>query len=798
MGEERNKKIDEAELLNNDVLAELILKEITSNKSVLAMLFDYETMEEVTASKLGKRFNGDKVIDCIKRVINTAFLIALSRWKQVYDDKEWQGAEFEMFRNSRYSRLFLSALTYEDITLDMQVFALIELWVSLNASPRVIFSKFEGFFSVRDGESIGILLQQALDVAKNATFMGTSNTKGKYSKLACNVLLYRLLKALRIFRSVEFTLPQSDDLGDGDFTMRYSTYEEDVELVPNELFVPVNFVVSYAQLAKMKGNPFSFQTQLVSPYMLVGISAFDNKKQFVYCSFDGEQQTRVEDEKSKLSSDEKASSNIESSKDIIELRKFLCFNYKNIREFALVISDAVRSDNSLDTQKILYETCKNRYPQIVAKIPSYTSKDIYWDNLITLMLVEMGPSDFLELILNNGSLYDKIMENVGWRCIGHRSEVDLRANYNRDKAEIESQCGRNKHQANKRIRDLRVTYVVRAMGFYETEENEFNPFEESLSAKYDNMILCLESLKQYAGENVKTKECLTSKNTLVDILKNMFIFLQMFYEGLDAFADKKLSTGDKGEISSERRHQIHKDLNDVFTEAAAHTYIKVKELSLTQNYEAFCKLCEEYNNDGGNGFNVSDRAIRLKFLITRNYICDVSKLKHFVTIKLQNGKESTIFHMLENFTDEYWGDPAYTQWLTYFKDFFLFLIYNDDYYERGLYDSDNGELIDKDCDPVYPYLVNYYRENKDRDNLKKCCYRVPIPVNGASGEEHDKGMMVTLLTDEDFPAVTHFCIPLRYGSTDNWWINPFMIPAKGFMSHLKMQIKKITGNIDKK
>ncbi len=787
-------KLKESELINNDVLAERILKEITSDRSVLAMLFDYKLRGDVSAAGLGKCFYGHGVVYCIKRVISTAFLIALSRWKQSYDDKELSNsAEFETFKNSRYSKLFLSALTYEDVTLDLQVFSLIELWVSLNASSRAIYGLFEGFFSIkRDGESLGILMQQALEVAKNATFMGTSGDDGKYGKQVCNVLLYKLLKALRIFRSVKFSFPVNDSLDDlQDFAIRYSTYEDDVEMFPNELFAPTRFVMSYAQLCRLKGNPLAYELKSVSPYMLVGRSAFDNKSQIIYRSFDGEQQTRIEEiapSASNLPDESK-----DELKDIYELKKFMCFNYKNIRQFSLVISDAMRASNGSDTQKILFDTCKNKYGKIVAGISSYASKEIYWDNLITLMIVEMGPSDFLELILDDGNLYDKIMENIGWRCIGHQKEVDMRAQYNRDREEIEKQCGRNKKQASKRIKELRITYIVRAMGFYEMETDEFNPFEESLSAKYDDMIICLESLKQYAGESVKTKECIASKNALIDIFKNMFMFLQMFYNGLDAYAIKKMGgkviTDENGrELISGNR----KEWNDAFTERASRTYIEVKDLSLTQNYESFCRLCEEYNSGDSTNFNVSEKATRLKYLITRNYICDVGKLKYFATIDLSEKKKTTIFHMLENFTDEYWSDKRYTEWLTYFIDFFMFLIYNDDYYKRGLYESKSGELVDKDCDPIYPYMVTYYRENKDRDNLKKCCYRVPIPIGGASGEDHDKGIMVTLLTDDDFPTVTHFCIPLRYGSTDNWWINPFMIPAKGFMRHLKNNIKKIT------
>ena len=88
------------------------------------------------------------------------------------------------------------------------------------------------------------------------------------------------------------------------------------------------------------------------------------------------------------------------------------------------------------------------------------------------------------------------------------------------------------------------------------------------------------------------------------------------------------------------------------------------------------------------------------------------------------------------------------------------------------------ELEDKDCDPVYPYLVTYYKQNIDRDKMKKCTYRVPIPSNGSKSDPNDKGKKVNLLTDDDYLADTYFCIPLRYGCSNNWWINPFLIPVR--------------------
>ena len=53
--------------------------------------------------------------------------------------------------------------------------------------------------------------------------------------------------------------------------------------------------------------------------------------------------------------------------------------------------------------------------------------------------------------------------------------------------------------------------------------------------------------------------------------------------------------------------------------------------------------------------------------------------------------------------------------------------------------------------------------------------------NKLNEENKNEGFMVTLLTDNEYTANgNYFCIPLKYGSTEGWWINPFMISTREF------------------
>ena len=768
---------EEVDIVNNEELAKLIL-EITKDKSVLSMLFGTDLEVEVTPKILAASFYEYSVILAIKSIINTAFLIIINRWKQTFEDDEWanESRHIETFKNSRYSKIFQSALNYEEVTLDLQVFSIIELWVSLKTSRDVIKERFSGIFDTgKHGDSIGITLQEALDVAKRATFKGKSGTEGKYSKRNCNILCYKLMKAFPVFGKVTFVYPKGGDYSnDEDFIIKY----DKISLYPNKNSKFGKTIVTLDQLYSMKGTPLDWESSVLSPHMLVGIVGYGGKIQKIYRSFDGESEAYVE-VKEEVVPKQDGEEDPKERETATELKKFLCFNYKNLRECALVISDALR--NSDDKKEKLFDECVRKFPQIVAGISSADSENIYWDNLITLMLVEMGPSDFLELILDDDRMFEEIIENVGWRCIGSQEADNIYESYKKDLSALKKQYARNSKLLKPQNKSLRVFYAVKAMGFMDVEGEDFNPFEESLSTKYDNMLGCLTTLRKFVETRgvVNGSEFADCAKQLKEIFRNIFIFLQFFYNGLDAYAVQKQKC-----LDVEDSHERHKMCLRQFVKSASAVYQQIKDLPLTEVYEGFLKLCMEYNSDGKNGFNVSAKATRLKYLITRNYICDVEKLKYFATINTVRG-ETTIFHMLDNVL-EYCYDPKFLEWLTYFQDFFLFLIYNDDYYERGLFNTIGRALKDKDCDPVYPYIVSYYKENIDRDNLKKCAYRVPVPVNDFESDEHDRGFVVTLLTEDHYPPNTYFCIPLRYGSTDRWWINPFMIP--------KFVVKRIRDN----
>ena len=79
----------------------------------------------------------------------------------------------------------------------------------------------------------------------------------------------------------------------------------------------------------------------------------------------------------------------------------------------MIINDSIKGVPT--KRRELFSICREQYPKIVADIRSWEAPNIYWDNIITLMLLEMGVSDFLEKILCEEALFNSVLDNIAWR-----------------------------------------------------------------------------------------------------------------------------------------------------------------------------------------------------------------------------------------------------------------------------------------------------------------------------------------------------------------------------------------------
>ena len=785
-----NEVIQQTKGLEFDALAEKLL-DIIVDPMVRSIVFKVPFNKNIDADYLLSDMRGQTVIEIMRRLINLIYLISYCRWKDLDDTKEtkkWGDPDdIAYFDNARFSRLFKSAIVNEEITLDLQIFSLIELWIGLKKAPGVVAHQFYNIFDDSvGGNDIGLTLQTVRDIIRNSDYK-TLEGNPKYPQEIINEWLYKLANSFVIIMSIEFFI--NEEAGDDEFGITYElNRKEVVTLYPNRYCKPAKFIISNKEMDQRFPVSVPSRANVLQLFIINEMTLFNEEVQGVYKSFDDVSTYRINFGK------QEAINHHYDEKHIREMRKFLSFNYKKIRDFALIISDALAIHPNKKEE--IFKRCENdvTLKSIIKDAMTSNAENIYWDNIIVLMLVETGQSEFLETILDDESLFNEILKMSEWR-IGKEESRKAAQEYEREKnALLKSGID----ETDKKIVSLRTTTVLNAIGMYDIENERANPFAESLSYKYSKIVNYVSLLqKAFQSGDVSFNVLLDTMSNLSVIFKDIFVFLQVFYTGLDAYAktkedikpsplegQNKLLEDEELELEQYKRNNRRKCWN-AFKEAAESKLKAVGEQSDVEAFRSFVAMCHEYSSFSDDlGTKDQDKAKRFKRLLTRGYICDPEKLEYFANITFEkDGQEikTTIFDMNPLFSSYKGNDPVIKKQiidcLGQFQDLFLFLIYNEDYNKKGLYNT-NMELEDKDCDPVYPYLVTYYKQNIDRDKMKKCTYRVPIPSNGAASDPNDKGKKVNLLTDDDYLADTYFCIPLRYGCSSNWWINPFLIPVK--------------------
>ncbi|MBQ7879423.1 MAG: hypothetical protein IJ317_02115 [Clostridia bacterium] len=737
---------------NPDEVVELI-RELVVDETMQKILFAVPT--RVPFNKNALRRNAT---DYMRNIISMAFTLIYTRWKQIYDnDANMTEERLRKFRNSRYSVIFSSVKDYEEITLDIMVFAIIEVWVGTHVDDDTK-RLFDRFFSV-DKECIGVLLQNALNYASEEEELGEKILDAEEG----NRMICDLLEALEIFSRVHFLESREDFF---EFYYKISGTRK-VILQPNKSFGEPKFICHDGYFEYMSGTAEEEKEKpIIRPYIRFSASEFLGETKYLYRTFDENSYGEVCMQKHDVLENELEKDQVEA------MRQFLAFNYNRLRDFALVISDTIGEMPGY--KRTIYDLFSKRFEQIFPD-RSVLDDEHSWDNIITLLLVELGLSEFLQEFIDE-NFFERVMANINRRYLRGVVYDGIMSEYRASLAKIEEKCRLQKHFRRANSRRLMVKTIFTAISARELDAPasvDYSMYEESLATKYDKAKLLIEKLtvKPSSGLDATTLEL--NRRELEKTLKDVLSFVQIYYAGVSGYA----------------RHYNQAD----FVKEGREKYLKIKDMSLSQLYESFLAQCCEYNPDATDKgyYSLAEKAKLLKKVITRTYICDVQKLKYYVAIQNDKGVDTNIFEFVENL-GRYAYLEEYNTWLGYILDFFIFLVYNDDCTNRGLVDSfESGEISEKEIDPIYPYIVCYYSQNIDRDRIKRCDYKAYIPAKySTEGIEDGKvakdSITVTLLTEKEYDIDSnYYCMPLKYGATGSWWIDPLMIPTKVFAEILK-------------
>ena len=450
-------------------------------------------------------------------------------------------------------------------------------------------------------------------------------------------------------------------------------------------------------------------------------------------------------------------------------------SFKYIQHLALAVSDAI----TRETRRKLYEHYSMRYSDIFELGYKKDYNDINWDNAMTILMIEEGPSEVLEFLLDSDGFYfDKILRNLEVRV----NEKDLASKVKAKYEEAQDmELGMVKKYATdnsafvKNLDSINKTFMAKSIIDGLAQQKNDAHFVESLPMRIKTIDKIIA-----ASDSAMSKALKINK-----VLEKTFRYIIPFYEGVIAYQLKKNEY--RADVESKGLNWDVIDKNAVrlicegaFFEAAAKSKEEVSRMPLGKLVEAFRNLTRGILEKKNGRLCISDRGRALKSAVGRNYICAYDTFENIINFTKEDVVDIVIDHMPNDITgfinNEKHDKPEtlvanvvlFNKFLLKAKELLYYFIYNEDYKREMIL----GQQIS--YDPIYPYVVRYTVKSENRDGYSINNFSVFLTDDNVTSE-------VKILSELDYEInEKYYCIPNVETSNKRWWIDPFLISCKKF------------------
>ncbi|MBQ9071326.1 MAG: hypothetical protein IJY23_08290 [Clostridia bacterium] len=288
-------------------------------------------------------------------------------------------------------------------------------------------------------------------------------------------------------------------------------------------------------------------------------------------------------------------------------KSLFSLSFQYIKNLALAVSDTV----TRETKRKLYEHYSMKYSDIFELGYKKNINDINWDNVFTILMIEEGPSELLEFLLDSDGFYfDKILRNleVRYNRIGFANDVKEKYEEAQD-----MELGMVKKYATdnmafvKNLDSINKTFMAKSIidGLAMLESNEKRHdahFVESLPMRIKTLDKIIA-----APDSAMSKALKINK-----VLEKTFRYIIPFYEGIIAYQLAKEDV--KSEFASvgvnldliDKKHQ-REVCENAFFEAARKSRDSIIRLSLGQLVAVFRDLTKGLIDNKGGRINISDK-----------------------------------------------------------------------------------------------------------------------------------------------------------------------------------------------
>ncbi len=681
-----------------------------------------------------------KGIGVLYKMMTFTFMFAYAKYKYDRDSKKLYA---DTPNAKRVIDAFECIYNGEDVGLDLIIYVLTEMQLDvISAGER---SYFKGIFENRNKLQMPVL----------RTVIGTWLQSIKRAEQREDVLLgyfIGLFENFAVLRNV--TLIEGED---GYFSFDFEPYGCEIP--------------SYALIKKGEHDSFFY----LASYE---VSA-NHRCRLTYYTFAGSEILHVETPIRDFLSNASLKNHNSAPKSILA-KSLSSLSFKYIKNLALAVSDTV----TRETRRKLYEHYSMKYADVFELGYKKNLNDINWDNVFTILMIEEGPSELLEFLLDSDGFYfDKILRNLEVRYNKPGFAFEVKEKYE-DAQDME--LGMVKKYATdnmafvKNLDSINKTFMAKsiidglAVLESNTKKNDAH-FVESLPMRIKTLDKIIA-----ASDSAMSKALKINK-----VLEKTFRYIIPFYEGIIRYQLTKeelkaefITKGINPDLMDKKQQR---DLcENAFFEAATKAKEEIIRLPLGRLVEVFRNLTQSLVDTKGGRMSISEKGKALKNAIGRNYICAYHTFESIIKFTKEDVADIVIDHIPQDITsfinNEKHDKPEtlvanvvlFNKFLLKVKELLYYFIYNEDYQREMIL----GQQIS--YDPIYPYVVRYTVKSENRDGYNINNFSVFVTDDNVTNE-------VKILSEWDYDInEKYYCIPNIETSNKRWWIEPFLISCKRY------------------
>lgn len=734
-----NGRAEEKKPVSYAEIAAIMNEELTDD-NLKELLFEMTTI----------RPSGITGIGVIYKMLMFSFIFALSKYRA---DKR-NGRDVESTPNARRAMETMDCLyNGEDMSLDIIIYVLTEMQLDVASADKRAY--FDGIFS-RDDDAIQIPVFRS--VIK--TWLSSADYAESNERVLAGYL-FGLYKAIPALKDIELRIKDRSIVDDQEITVYDFYYKPTKELIPGALlFKDIDGEFYYLE-------SFEF--------------SHGSKTKLVYSTLNSKHQHVVEVERSAAFQEAAMEKVIKGPRSVFA-KALYALDFKYIKNLALAVSDVITTE----TKRKINAHFSVKYNDVF-ELGYKQFNEINWDNVMTILMFEEGPSNMLEFILDSdGFCFEKILRNLAIRYNDKDFAKRARRFYTEEQAkemdalrnhiEVNSSYVKNIIEINK---ILMAKAIVNELASLEKRQKVSNAcFVESLPMRIKNL-----------NETMNSEESIFGKVLAVNrTLEKTFRYVLPFYVGLIAFVKRKnelISEMQCRNLTDEEmdgeRKNVYARCEEAFMQAAAEKAAELSKKSLGGLIEDFRAFGMSFRKKKGGGHvdEITENGRIVKEAVGRSYFCSVDTFNSILKIDTTGmmsdyaKKEYNLVSYINDVKHSKKGGAVanvvlFSNFLLQAKKLLYFLTYNEDYMREMLL----GQQIS--FDPVYPYVVQYEERSERRDCCDINSFSVYLTEDNGKRE-------IKILSDREYVInEKYYCIPNVTTSNSRWWIEPFLINCREY------------------